>query len=404
MENTKLVKKVKFTDYLSILFQWKRIIIINLFLIVVFTTIFSFTIPVKYRAVSTVMVSDEGNNVSSFGGMLSNFGSLLGGGLLGGTDATIDKLFSYVESRTVMQKVVEKFDLVEYYEVSEYKRDKTLRALREDAIFDITENGLIEITMIHKSPQLSADIANYFVFLLDSLNNFYIKDYATKFREFVEKRYYKNLRDISKAEEDLENFQSKFGIFAVPEQFEVAFQTIAKLEGELAIKELELNFIAETKGKNDPNYTILKNQVSLFQKKVNDLVSGKITTDVSLVYLKLKDIPKIQKEYFKIYRELEVQTKLLEFTLPIYEQSLMEEQKNIPKLKVIDKAIPPQLKHSPKKASIILGVFFMFLFLHIILVFRLNSILIVKNRDEYNQIEAYEEKIYNIIKKSYRIK
>ncbi len=44
--------------------------------------------------------------------------------------------------------------------------------------------------------------------------------------------------------------------------------------------------------------------------------------------------------------------------MPMYEQAKVEEQKSIPTIMVIDKAVPPELKYSPKRSVIILGFSF----------------------------------------------
>ena len=38
-----------------------------------------------------------------------------------------------------------------------------------DVIFEPTDNGLIEVSVINEDPDLSAKIANYFVILADSM-------------------------------------------------------------------------------------------------------------------------------------------------------------------------------------------------------------------------------------------
>ena len=75
----------------------------------------------------------------------------------------------------------------------------------------------------------------------------------------------------------------------------------------------------------------------------------------------------------------------------MYEQALMEEQKTIPTITVIDKAVPPELKYSPKKAVIILAVFFISLFILLPLSFRGHRVLTNK---PHNDFEIKEQKFY----------
>lgn len=396
MEN----KKASFTDYLSILFQWKKLLFINLFLIGIIVTGITFLIPEKFKADAVIMIQEDENS-GLLNSVMSSAGSLLGGALFGSGSASIEKFFGYLESRTILLDVIDKFNLISYYDFSQFKTEKTLKALRDDARFDLTQNGLIEISMIHESPDTAKLIVNYFISALDSINKKFTSAHATNYRKFIEKRYMKNLDDMKKAEIEFKEFQKKYKIYAVPEQLQVAFEIIAGFEGELAKKELEADLIKISQGKNSPNLKMLEEQVDLLKEKINDLTSGRSNTSESLIYYQFKNIPEIQVEYLRLFREIEIQNKLLEFTLPMYEQAVMEEQKDIPTIIVLDQPMIPEMKDSPKKAFIIISVLFLFLFIHIFLILRAESVLVKNNN--LNIIEGKESNFYSFFKRLYRI-
>ena len=395
MSEKNKAKKITFTDYLSVLLKWKKFLIITLFIITAITTIISFLIPEKFKATSTVMIQSPDNggifgNLTDLSGVLNKaFGS-------GGAGTPEEKLFGFLASNQLAEKIIDKFNLVDYYEVDEYKRDKTLKKFRDDFTFDLDDNGLIEVSMIHKNPETSAEIVNYAIEELEKMNLKYAIAYAKKYREFVEKRYFKNLDDLKKAETDLEEFQRKYKIYAIPEQLQASFAAYAELEKNLAVKQLERDLLKATQGTTNKNYQLLNEQVKLIKTKIENLKNGKNTSDESLIFVNIKNLPEIEKKYFSIKRELEVQAKLLEFTLPMYEQALMEEQKTIPTITVIDKAVPPELKYSPKKAVIILAVFFISLFLLLPFSFRGHRVL---TNEPHNDYEIKEKAFYGKLAK-----
>ena len=392
--------KPTFTDYLSILYKWKKFLIINLLIVTIIATVVSFLIPEKFRSSTSIMIQDSGAS-SMLGGVLQDFGSVFSKAFSGGGGSSEDKLFGFLGSNKLAEKIIKKFNLVDYYEVEKYKRDKTLKFFRKDFQFDLDDNGFIVISMIHKNPKISAEIVNYAVDELNKMNQQYATVYAKKYREFVEQRYNKNLEDLSNAETNLENFQKKYKIYAIPEQLEVSFKAYAELESNLALKELEKDFAKEAFGKDNPNYTKIEKQVSLLRNKIRNLKAGKSTDENSIVFYPLKNLPQIQKEYLEYYREIEIQTKLLEFTLPMYEQAVMEEQKNIPTVTVIDKGVPAELKDSPKKAFIILSVFFLMLFILIPMVIRGEYI---TRNEPANEFEIKEKGFFKKLTKIYRLK
>ncbi|NLT52429.1 MAG: hypothetical protein GXX85_16125 [Ignavibacteria bacterium] len=394
--------KRKFTDYLSIIFKWKKFIIINLIVVSVIATIISFILPQKYKANTIIMVTENNNSMGALGGMLNNVGSILGGALSGNTGTPMDKIFGYLDSRKILMKVIKKFNLVEYYEIKNFKRDKTLKRFKEDISFELTENGFIDISVINKDPRMSAEIANYFVEILDSLNFEFSLAYAKSYREFIEKRYEENLNDLANAENDMEKFQEDTGIYSVPDQLKIAFEAIARMESELALKEMERDYIAKTDGTQSSRYFLTQNQVELIKEKLASMKKDGSVANKSITDLSFEKLPLRQKQYLRLYRQIEVQSKLLEFILPMYEQAVMEEQKNIPTIVVLDRAIIPQLKDSPKKAFIILTAFSLTLFTLIIIVFQGEAI--ISSTNSLNIIEIKEKKFFSAVLKLYKIK
>ena len=169
MSEIKEKREVSFTDYLSILLKWKKFLIINLLVVTIGATIYSFMIPKTYKSITTLMLPGEKE---------MGLGSLLGGGsalsfgaqLLGGGSASEDLIMGILNSRTILSNVVDKFDLYSYYEVKDHNYDLLMKSFVADIIFTPNEFGLIEIHVINKNPQKAADIANYFAHLADSMN------------------------------------------------------------------------------------------------------------------------------------------------------------------------------------------------------------------------------------------
>ena len=264
-------KDIRFLDYIYVLYKWKKFIIINMILILLITAGLSLLIDNKYKAKATVMLPQNSQlGGSALSGVLSGASSILGGSLFGANNNT-DRMLGILNSRTVLEKVINKFDLIDYYDFTKYKNDRTIKALRGDAGFDIDENGMIEITMIHKDSVKSAQIVNYFVNLLDSLNRKFSLKEATDYRIFVEKRYKKNLEDLKNAEDMFEKFQAKNGVYVIPDQLEFAIKAVGDLEVQLTQKQIESDLVKATKGKNSPTYKDLQIQISLLNNKLNGL-------------------------------------------------------------------------------------------------------------------------------------
>ena len=75
--------------------------------------------------------------------------------------------------------------------------------------------------------------------------------------------------------------------------------------------------------------------------------------------LPFNEIPELSVEYIRLYRNVTLQEKILEFILPQYEQAKIQEAKDTPSIQILDKANYPIKKHRPKRALIV--IFYCFL-------------------------------------------
>ncbi|MGB5287638.1 MAG: Wzz/FepE/Etk N-terminal domain-containing protein [Ignavibacteriaceae bacterium] len=395
--------KPKFSDYLSILYKWKKLLIINLLIIIVLATVYSYLIPEQFKATSIVMVSTTNQQgIGGLGSILTGDLFSMGSQLLGGTNPSFDMVLGILNSRTSLSAVINKYNLMEYYGIDDKIMDKALKAFVGDVIFQPTENGLIEVSVINEDPNLSAEMANYFIGLADSIYTELNIEQARSSRIFVEKRYKKNIADLKAAEDSFYVFQKKYGIVAVPEQLEVSIKAAAELEALYAQNEITEEMYKQQYGENSPLYRSAKAQVEIIKKRIQELKDNSKLSYPSNVLYPFSKLPDVAINYYRVFRDVEIQTKILEFVLPMYEQALVEEQKSIPNLLVIDEAVPPQLKHSPKKAFIVLLFFFLALFIHLPLILWLNR---MYHSDKLtNTMEEKAKKVSNQLINFYKMK
>ena len=398
-------KPSKFGDYVYILYKWKKFLFINLLIVIILSVIYVLLLPLEYKATATITLPPE--QQMGFGGLTNILGgkssiASMGAKLFGGTNQSEDIILGLLNSRTSLTKIIDKFDLMGYYEIDDNNMDKALKAFKKDISSDPNEYGMIDFSVVNKNPRVSAEIANYMVSLTDSMNIKLNMKAAKNNRIFIEKRYLQNVSDLKIAEDSLYKFQRKYGIVAVPEQLEVTVKAAAEVESMLMKKEMEAYVVKKVYGEDSPQYQAVLDEQNLLKSKVQELKSSQNLSTLSNVLYPFKEMPDIAIQYLRAYREVELQETIMEFVLPMYEQAKVEEQKSIPTLLVIDKAIPPELKYSPKRSVIVLGFFFLFLFILIPFVFWGESVLIREKQE--NPLQVKESKFFTKIVKFYRMK
>ena len=165
---------------------------------------------------------------------------------------------------------------------------------------------------------------------------------------------------------------------------------------------MQAYFIKQQYGEDSPQYGGVQAEINLLKAKVQQIKDSPNLSASSNILYPFKEMPDIAIQYLRNYRDVKIQQEILEIVLPMYEQAKVEEQKSIPTIMVIDKAVPPELKYSPKRLIIILGIFFLALFIIIPLIFVGEKAI---NREIYNNpLQATEANFYRKIIKFYGMK
>ncbi len=346
-----------FFDYLYILVRRRKFIVTTILATALITAAITLLMPNWYAATASVLPPKRPGGLlsileSGVGSVLKNIPGL--GGRLGGSS----EVYSYMailQSRTAMERVVHKFDLLKVYKIDDNKMEKAIRTLTANCEFDFANEGNITITVYDKEPQRASDMANYFIELLNEISVDLGTREAKNNREFVEKRYQQNLRDLKMAEDSLKAFQQKTGIYALPEQTASAIKAATEMKTEALAKEVEYGLAKRTLGADNPRTQSLQMQMAEINKQLLEMKYGASDADQSLsLFVPFKNIPELGTMYVRLFREFQIQSKLMEYLLPLYEQAKIDEQKDTPVVLVLDKAVPPERKARPKRSLIVL--------------------------------------------------
>jgi len=374
-------KTLKFIDYFIIIIKWKHILIpiLLLTMIVTYLTIYFF-VREEFKAKALIIPSED-QSVGGIAGLLSTIQGLPSeiGGQIGGTEMNIYNTIIY--SRTFLQDVIDKFDLIKEYEISKqlvnYK-ELALKQLASSIEIDINDDMAYEISVSAYSPEKSAEMTNY---IINKLNNRIIELKIQKSknnRKFLGERLKDVRSNLTIAEDSLESYQEKTGMIEAEEQVKEILSVYSELETQLITKEIELSVLKQINF-SSPQFEASKTQVQELDKKIKELKSNGIENSP---FLSLKSVPRKAINYFRLLREVEINNEILKFILPLYEQAKFEEQKDVPILQVIDYAIPPAKKTYPPRTILTLSITFL-VFLMILF------IILVKENENWKNEPKY---------------
>ncbi|OGU64093.1 MAG: hypothetical protein A2279_07705 [Stygiobacter sp. RIFOXYA12_FULL_38_9] len=339
-------------DFISVLVKYRWFVIWFVFFGTVGTTVYALLSPKWYSSTASVFIAEKTDVLSAISGLSSlakGVGAAKGLAALTGGNDEADKFKAILKSGTVTLDVVKKFNLRKEYDYEDDYMYKVLKEWESNLEIEMQEEGNLTITVYSKEPQKAADMANYLVAKLNEVNTRLGVTNAKANRTFVEKRYNQSIEDITSLETAMKNFQQKHGVIAVPEQIEATVKSMSSIYVDLYKKEVEYNVVKQTYGDEHPMVSNTKIEMNELRKKIELLNSGKDASmqDVKLL-IPFKEAPALGNEYLKIYRNLEIQYKILEFIQPLYEQAKVEEARNTPSVLVLDYAGPAERKSKPK--------------------------------------------------------
>jgi len=388
-------KTKKFEDLIIVLVKYRRTIFINVLIITIAAVIISLLIPNNYTATASfISPKKKGGifgDIAGFSSTIKDLSKTLGGRLGTVTDEAYNYLV-ILQSRTASEQVIKKFNLREVYEIDKDKPyEDVIKELESNVDFNIEDEGNIVISVSDELPKRAAEMANYYVQIVNEMSVELGVTESRNNREFIEKRFFQAQRDIAALEDSLENFSRKYNVMALEEQMKAAIEVAAKVKAELEIAKLEQTILLRNYGEDNP---IVKDAGLKVSELNNQLVNLKFGEDKNLksslnLFVPFEKVPETGVMYVRLMRDYEIQNKLLEFIYPIYEQARIEEQKDMPVVLVVDTAIPPQKKSSPKRVLIVIGAFLISFF------FSLGYVLI---KESYKTVQSDEERFSKIKK------
>lgn len=327
----------------KILWSSKLEIIRNVFIVSILSVVLAFMLPKTYRSASIIMpptTSSERGIFSSGDGMFALES------LLSPTSSSDANTFlAILKSHTIMQSVIEKFNLIEFYDVE--NNEKAQQSLENDTNFEINEEGTIRVETYIKTDwfhsdedeeickTLSRDITNYFVVKLDIVNKRLKSEKAMQHRIFIENRYNQNIIDLAIAEEKLKTYQEINKTVAIPKESNASIQVSAEILSRITIQKVRLGMLEKTLTESHPEVQILKSEISELEKE-------------------LSDVPNLILELGRLIRDVEVQNILYTFLTQQYEEAKIQEAKDTPTVQVLDYAVLPQLKYKPVRSRIVI--------------------------------------------------
>jgi uncharacterized protein involved in exopolysaccharide biosynthesis len=196
-------EEINLLDYLRVVSKHRRMIILICVVAVVATAIVSLLLPEIYAATASVVPPLEILQKES--GIADRFGALRSSMLSDVISVTsIGNMYADIlRSRAVVDAIIDRFDLMRVYD-AEYQ-SSAREKLRDSTAIDVSDEGIVTITVEDKDPNRAAAMANAYIEQLDQQNKRLSSGQATSKKLFLESR----LKEIEQELSDIQDIPAK---------------------------------------------------------------------------------------------------------------------------------------------------------------------------------------------------
>jgi len=281
----------------------------------------------------------------------------------GAIKTTADLVAGIAKSRTLVDNIIDKFNLMDYYHAE--KKDAARSALSGAISANVDEKtSLITIAVEDKDPVMAADMTNAIADELQNLLQGLALTQVSQQRLFLENQLKQAHHNLMQAEEEFQKYQAQSGLLNVDVQMQALMDSIANIQAQIAVKEVQLKAARTFATAQNPEIKRLQAELAGLKKELKNL-EAKAGRDNPNLIPAFEEIPKAGMEYARRLRDLKFQETLYETLLQQYQAAVMAEASEGLVLQVIDPAIPPELKIKPRRKLMLIVAGFLGLFVGI---------------------------------------
>jgi tyrosine-protein kinase Etk/Wzc len=348
----------------SVMVKYRKFISYCVFFSAFVTTTIALLLPNLYKSTVSVFPVEKSYLVDALGSASSPINSFSSSRrisfaralkkMLGSLET--DRCLAILKSNTALLTVVQKYDLVRVYGIKSYPFENAIKELLKNVEFKVVWEGNLYITVYDEDPQRAADIANFFVEILNRINSELIAQSVQGNRQFIEEYYKRNLKNLTIAEDSLKSFQKRFGVISLPEQTRAYIETAAELKGQLIVKEIQANILKKTLSFDHPYVRVIEMEIEESQKKLSEINDRtQAFNNETIAFSPFGKVSAHGLDYYEKYSNVEIQYKIRQFITSLYEQAKAEELRNTSAVVLLDRAERAERKSRPQRLLIILG-------------------------------------------------
>ncbi|MGE0405753.1 MAG: GumC family protein [Candidatus Korobacteraceae bacterium] len=325
---------------------------------VAIVTVLVLLIPNRYESTVRLMPPDsESSGLAAIAAMATGrAGGESMGGMIGsmlGLKMSGDLWIGVLQSRTVEDRLIERFDLRKVYWVSKWEDAR--EELEENTSISVDrKSGLLRLSVTDRDSTRARDIAQAYIEELNRALASSSTSSARREREFLEQRLSVVRQEWNKSATKFSQFASKNSAIDIPEQGKAMLNAAAALQAELIAVQSQLSGLEQIYTPENVRIKSLKGRVAELQRQLEKMGGSADEVSTNQLYPSIRQLPILGVQYADLYRETAINEAVFEFLTKQYELAKVQEAKEIPMAKVLDPAMIPERKSWPPRVLLIL--------------------------------------------------
>jgi tyrosine-protein kinase Etk/Wzc len=340
-------------DLLLIVVQRRRTVVSMIGCCTLLALLLAFLLPKEYTAEVILLPPQQGSSLSSTLGSelegLDALAKLAGGGL--GIKNPNDMYVAMLKSQTVENGMVQRFGLMR-----EYRRKLPSQARKafEDhvTIRGNGKDGLIHISVEDGNPQRAAALANGYVDEFRALSQHLAITEAGQRALFFHGQLEQAKDKLADAEESLVQMEQTSGVIEPASQARALIDAGITLRAQIAAKQVQIQALQTFATGQNAQLVEAQQELKSLQDQLARLAGSRQNPN-SLIIPKGK-VPQASEEYVRRLRDVKYYETIFEVLARQYELAKLDQAKEGALIQVVDPAVVPDHKSSPRRLLILI--------------------------------------------------
>ena len=311
-------------------------------------------LPVRYTATTKIMPPQQTQSAAS---MMMNQLANMGGGSLAiaaggglGLRNPNDIYIGLLDSRPVADAIIYQFSLAKVYRAKDMTAAR--KSLAESTDITSEKHGFITVSVTDKDRRRAAEMANAYTAGLRILTKTLAVTEASQRRLFYEDQLKQAKEGLVTAEVAFEQVQRSKGLVQLEAQAKTMIESLAVLRAQIDAKAVELQAMRSYSTEHNPEVALAERELSSLRAEAAGLQQSNHSPGFG--DMGLEDVPGAGLEYLRAEHELKYRQAMFDLLIKQYDAARLDESKDAAIIQVVEPAIAPDRKSSPKRPLIVL--------------------------------------------------